>query len=142
MSTRTNQLAQALGLKEYEDLAYGRLNGIFLNTSINNYNGMASVNVFARRDNVFDITEAESFLLQNKDKYKSAQASYDGQALSITVPRLDIEAVSELITGLTLFLYNRGYRSACTMCDKTGRPGPYYKGRRCHGSVPGVPEQT
>lgn len=122
MASRTQQLAQSAGLSTHEGVACGRLNGIFLNASINNYNGMVSVIAFIKRDTGFDITEAESFFAQNKDKYRNVKISYNGSALSVSMPnylKLNVKIVSELLTELTFFLYNHGYRSACAFCENT-----------------------
>lgn len=100
MATRINQLAQASGLGLYEDVAYGRLNGIFLNVSINNYTGMTSIIAFLRRDKGVDTTEIESFFAKKKYIHADNRLSYDGQAISITIPRPAIETFQRLLMSL------------------------------------------
>ncbi len=121
MASRSQQLAQMIGFGLYGETAYGRMNGIFFNASINNQNGMCTIRAYVKRANGVDTAGAEMFLAENRNKYKNAKASYDGKSLNVIILnylKLNVQTVAEFLSDFSQFLKNAGYFSACAFCDK------------------------
>lgn len=122
MASRTQQLVQLTGFGLYGETAYGRMNGIFFNASINNQNGNCTIRAYVRRVNGVDTAGAEMFLAENRKKYKNAKASYDGKSLNVVIAnylKLNVQTVAEFLSDFSQFLKNAGYSSACAFCEKT-----------------------
>lgn len=119
MARRTKKLAQLAGLNVYGDVAYGRMNGIFLNAYISDMDGNCVVRAFVRRDSGVDVPAANAFIAQHGNKYMTAKASFDGQSLNIVIPnylKLTIQVVADFLSDFSVFLNREGYRSACAFC--------------------------
>lgn len=120
MASRTQQLAQMTGLGLYGETAYGRMNNIFFNASID-YNGNTTIRAYVKRANGVDSAGVDMFLAENRDKYKNAKASYDGKTLNVFIAnylKLKVQTVAEFLSDFSQFLKNAGYFSACAFCEK------------------------
>lgn len=120
MARRTKRLAQLVSFSVHGDVAYGRMNGIFLNASISDMDGSCMIRAFVKREGGVDVSAADVFIAQRRDKYKTAKASYDGQSLNVVIPnylKLTIKIVADFLSDFSLFLSREGYRSACAFCD-------------------------
>lgn len=150
MSTRTGKLAAATGFMMHEDLAYGRINGIFLNANINYLSGETTVRAYAKRDAGVDMPGINAFLLENSKKYKKATASFDGTAVTVNIPnymKLSVKIVADFLTDFSGFLASEGYRSSCSFCEKNDGIGyTVQEGRvmevcpACHDRLSGILE--
>lgn len=144
MASRTQQLAQMIGFGLYGETAYGRMNGIFLNASINNYNGNCTIRAYVKRANGIDAAGAEMFIAENRKKYKNAKASYDGKSLNVIITnyiKLNVATVAEFISDFSQFLKNSGYFSACAFCEKTEDLGYTVQEDRVMEACPGCHEK-
>lgn len=122
MASRTQQLAQTVGFGLYGETAYGRMNGIFFNASINNQNGNCTIRAYVRRANGVDAAGADMFLAGNSKKYKNAKASYDGKSLNVVITnylKLNVQTIAEFLSDFSQFLKDAGYSSSCAFCEKT-----------------------
>ncbi len=109
------------------------INGIFLNASISDYNGVSTVNAFVKHEAGVGLSGINSFLAENKKKYKGAKASYDGQAVTVIIPnslKLNVGTVSGFFSDFSQFLANAGYFSECSFCTKTDGLGYTYQNER------------
>jgi hypothetical protein len=148
MASRTHQLAQSVGFGLYGEIAYGRMNGIFFNASINNYNGNCTVRAYVKRANGIDAAGADMFLAENRKKYRNAKASYDGKSLNVIITnyiKLNVQTVADFLSDFSMFLKNSGYFSACAFCEKTDNLGYSVQEDRvleacpeCHEKLEGI----
>jgi hypothetical protein len=120
MARRTKQLAQLVGFSICGDVAYARINGIFLNAFISDMDGNCMIRAYVKREGGVDAAGAEAFLDRRRDKYKTAKASFDGQSLNVAIPnyfKLTIRLIADFLSDFSMYLSSEGYRSACAFCE-------------------------
>lgn len=126
MATRTEQLAAAVRFRINDDMAYGRMGGIFLNANINYLSGATTVIAYVKRDAGIDMQAVDAFLAGNKKKYKNAKAESDAQSVTVNIPnylRLSVRIVADFLSDFSRFLASQGYRSSCAFCEKSEQLG-------------------
>lgn len=122
MASRSMQLAQMIGFGLYAETAYGRMNNIFFNASINNINGQCLIRAYVKRASGIDTAAVDMFLAENSKKYKNAKADFDGKSLNVFIPnylKLNVQTVADFIKDYSQFLLNAGYSSSCAFCETT-----------------------
>jgi len=134
MGRHTSKLAEITGFSLSDGIAYGKLNGIFFNATINDMNGISVITCFIKRDAGINLAGINSFLEANKKKYKRLRAAFEGPAVVITVPnfaKLNAQLLSELINELSWYLEeNQYYSSGCSNCGSDDNPGYTQQGGR------------
>ncbi len=148
MATRTGKLAKLTGFMLYEDTAFGRMNGIFLNANINNLSGITTVTAYAKRAAGVDMQGINAFLKDNKKLQNNASAAFDGTAVTVTILnylKLNVQIVADLLSDFSQYLAGQGYYSTCAFCDKSDELGyTVQEGRvmeacpACHKKLEGI----
>lgn len=148
MATRTGKLAKLTGFMLYEDTAFGRMNGIFLNANINNLSGITTVTAYAKRAAGVDMQGVNAFLKDNKKLQNKASAAFDGTAVTVTILnylKLNVQTVADLLSDFSQYLAGQGYYSTCAFCDKNDELGyTVQEGRvmeacpACHEKLEGI----
>jgi hypothetical protein len=120
MASQLQRFAEMTGFKVHENIAYGRLSGIFFNIAYASMSIACTVSAHVKREAGVDLIETKAFLAENKKKYKAAEPVSDGQSITITLQSstvLKAEKAAEFIQEFSQFLSANGYRSECAFCS-------------------------